>query len=107
MTGWNAGSLPICRRDPLTLAAFRMVIDDPHTPEFLRKEVTAYRAKLLAEPHFRDCWRQQANSHSIRPGQNYRRNPLVSLSRSRVPGGWHANSSPQGFKVALRSGSGP
>ena len=47
---------------------------------------------------FQDDWRNQPNSHPIRPAQNYQRNPLVSLSRNpsanRVPGGWHANSIP-------------
>ena len=33
----------------------------------------------------KDRWRDQANSHPIRPGQNYQRNPLVS-STTRVQG---------------------
>src|SRR5271165_1808728 len=30
-----------------------------------------------------DSWREQANSHPIRPGQNYQRNPLVSSTTRR------------------------
>src|SRR5271165_6206309 len=30
-----------------------------------------------------DSWREQDNSHPIRPGQNYQRNPLVSSTTRR------------------------
>src|SRR5208283_4976089 len=32
---------------------------------------------------FDDTWREQANSHPIRPGQNYQRNPPVSSTTRR------------------------
>ena len=45
-----------------------------------RERVTSILRRILA---FDDTWREQANSHPIRPGQNYQRNSLVSSTTRR------------------------
>ncbi len=62
---------------------------------------------VVGRPQIAVAIRWKANSHPIRSGQSYQRTQLVSLSRNRVPGGWHAK--PTGFfKAALMMrGSGP
>jgi len=51
----------------------------------LRVGAISHQFYVRAAVGRKDRWRDQANSHPIRPGQNYQRNPLVS-STTRVQG---------------------